>query len=132
METKIKLLPKIRMQFTYNGVNAVIVECDYWFCVYAECPEYKDSEKLHATLATVYGGITYVGSLYEYGIPGTFVGVDTLRTGGVDFEKHVNLLSLNDALHIAFRMCNFIAENRRTEQLRAELYRDLNISKEQL
>ena len=74
METKIKLLPKIRMQFTYNGVNAVIVECDYWFCVYAECPEYKDSEKLHTALATV---------------------------------------------------------NRRTEQLRLELYRDLNISKEQ-
>lgn len=121
MKTKIKLLPNIRMQFTYNGVNAVIVECDYWFCVYAECPEYKHSKKLHRTLATVYGGITYVGSLYEYGIPGTFVGVDTLRTGAVDFEKHVNLLSLNDALHIAFRMCNFIAENRRTEQLRAEL-----------
>lgn len=60
----IKLLPKIRMQFTYNDVNAVIVECDYWFCVYAECPEYKDSKKLHVMLATVYGGITYIGSLY--------------------------------------------------------------------
>lgn len=131
METKIKLFPKIRMQFTCSDVNAVIVECDYWFCVYAECPEYKDSKKLHAALASVYGGITYFGKLYEYGVPGTFVGIDTLRSGAVDFQNRVNLLDFNEVLNIAVRMCNVISQNRRTEQLRAELYRDLNISKEQ-
>lgn len=131
METKIKLFPKIRMQFTCSDVNAVIVECDYWFCVYAECPEYKTEKKLHDALASVYGEITYFGKLYEYGVPGTFVGVDTLRSGAVDFQNHVNLLDFNEVLNIAVRMCNVISQNRRTEQLRAELYRDLNISKEQ-
>lgn len=125
-----RTMPKVRMQFTHNGVNAVIIEYAYWFGVYAECPEYKQSKKLQETLEPVHYGITYVGTLYDYGISGTFVGIDTMHNEDVDFKNEVSLLSLNDVLHIAFRMCNLISENRKREQLRAELYSNLESKEE--